>query len=114
VKVDQGLLMEAMTVLALDERDDHTDEQLIELSVTTLDSLIADMGEVVEGCDHSVGICMCREIAVLEGIRLARDGKKVCPSCQGEGLVYDPRSDDDDREAFCPMCGSNGTIERGE
>jgi hypothetical protein len=37
------------------------------------------------GCDHSVGICACGVISVVEDLKLALDGLATCPRCGGDG-----------------------------
>jgi len=41
------------------------------------------------GCDHSVNICMCGTVAVVQELVLNLDGKQTCGACSGEGATWD-------------------------
>jgi hypothetical protein len=40
------------------------------------------------GCDHSVGICMCSTIGVVQELKLALEGKLTCHGCGGDGFDW--------------------------
>lgn len=63
-------------------------EAEFELSETTLKALLEDLKECVDGCDHSVGICMCAEVAIVEELEKRTRGMQTCPLCNGDGFTY--------------------------
>lgn len=86
------------------------------------------------GCDHSVGICMCSTIGLVEELQLALNGRKTCPNRCEHGAVFsierfeeavqeyvkryafaseeEARRDlcDFDGMVNCPVCGGFGTV----
>jgi RecJ-like exonuclease len=84
------------------------------------------------GCDHSVNICMCSTIGIVQELNMAMEGKLACPRCGGEGFVWDDKAFEDavrqtaahfqisDKEARwecemagnvkCPECDSAGYV----
>ena len=64
------------------------EEKTLDLSEDTLKALVADLRECVDGCDHSVGICMCSEVGVLEELERRSRGKMTCPKCHGDGFTW--------------------------
>jgi hypothetical protein len=63
-------------------------EDSIDVSPAYLSALIAELSEGVDGCDHSVGICMCAEVAIIDELHLRLDGKMTCRVCGGDGVTY--------------------------
>lgn len=64
------------------------------------------------GCDHSVNVCSCNAAEVAWELKLALDGRQVCPKCDGEGF----QDDEDGRPATCQSCFTSGicAIEGGD
>lgn len=66
-------------------------------------TLVAELVEWLRldlGCDHSVGICYCREAGLVEALMLAFEGKIVCPACLGDGYLWDQAAWDK-ANAYC-------------
>jgi hypothetical protein len=95
-----------------------------------VEAVVEYLAEGLDGCDHSVGICMCASIAVYEELTLNLAGKQTCPGCGGEGFTYDQatyekakaeylakwdgemRWDISDSEGYvpCERCDKKGTV----
>jgi len=91
-----------------------------DISVAFVSAVVENIMDAEPGCDHSVGICMCGERAVVEELRLWLDGKETCPTCHGDGFVWNEAKykarpvleDDGDwwgHEA-CPRCGGKQVV----
>lgn len=61
-------------------------------------------------CDHSVNICACREAAVVAALKLALIGKRYCPTCCGDGVIYESGDDGDMECPTCEKCGGSGIV----
>jgi hypothetical protein len=62
---------------------------IAEVSRALVTALVDELSEALDGCDHSVGICMCDDIGVLAELKLALDGKLTCPQCGGDTYIFD-------------------------
>jgi hypothetical protein len=60
------------------------------------------------GCDHSVGICMCDLVGVVQELNLALDGKATCTACAGDGFLF--LHNDFDNQYNCPACNGKGVV----
>ena len=49
-----------------------------------LEAIVEYLSDELE-CDHSVGICACGVISVVDDLKLALDGLATCPRCGGDG-----------------------------
>lgn len=72
-------------------------------------------GDLVD--DHSVGICVCEELAILRELRLWMSERRSCPKCGGEMFVVqydldpvDPVEDDGWHIVRCPECKGRGDV----
>lgn len=84
----------------------------IDVPPSLLREVIAYLSEDL-GCDHAVNICTCSTQQTVYELKLALEGRKVCPMCGGEGMVWDnnqPVDDVGEQYAKCPTCWSNGTV----
>lgn len=54
-------------------------------------------------CDHSVGICACDTLTVMNDLSLAMDGVRVCPGCGGMGWG-DFIDDEHELGSYAPDC----------
>ena len=79
-------LLEIRPIKYMTELRDHKD--LTDVPRTLIEAIIEYLSEDL-GCDHSVGICMCSTIAVVNELNLLLDGKMTCPTCHGEGFTFD-------------------------
>lgn len=59
----------------------------VEVPQTLFQAVLDNLKEMYEGCDHSVGICMCSELLMVRELVLADNGRESCRSCAGEGFV---------------------------
>ena len=79
--IPNGMLARALQVMspypAPPGEDSDVPRSLIEAIVEYLSEDL--------GCDHSVGICMCGPISVVDDLKLALDGLATCPRCGGDG-----------------------------
>lgn len=95
-------------------------------------ALTSELGAGLDGCDHSVGICMCGTIGLHTELKLALEGKLTCPQCGGAGFIWDPdvekaeidkaiaAGQDPDEVHYaldgwagnvaCPKCGGYGVV----
>lgn len=81
-----------------------------DVPVSLIDGLITYLSEDL-GCDHSVNICMCGPKELVYQLKLAREGKRVCPDCGGEGFVMGSDDSDEMTPDPCPACKSSGTVD---
>lgn len=114
VTVPDVALREALKLAAVGlERNDTTD-----VPVALLDGLI-ELFRESGGCDHAVGICCCDEEQAVQELLLAKDGKRTCTGCGGEGFVWDKEkaaaaqqnadyADDWAGMVNCPDCEGKG------
>jgi RecJ-like exonuclease len=58
----------------------------VDINVTLIEALVEllEAGDMV--CDHSVGICCCADLYILNELRLWLAKIKTCPDCGGEGI----------------------------
>ena len=70
-----------------------------------LDALVEYLEDFL-GCDHDVGICTCGTAELVYQLKLAREGKRICPACGGEGAEWQG----DGRPIPCPKCHTSGTV----
>ena len=64
------------------------DEDSLEVDLTFARSLKRELENTEPVCDHSVGICCCETVGMMEDLVLAIDGLERCGECSGEGWVY--------------------------
>ena len=90
-----------------------------DISVAFVRAVLENIMDGEPGCDHSVGICMCGERAVVEELQLWLDGKETCPECHGDGFIwnkvkYARPNTDDDADAWgnevCPRCDGKQAV----
>lgn len=116
LKVDAALLKAALADL-----DNFTDGFTIDVPPTLLQGIVELLSEDL-GCDHSVGICMCDTVGIVQELNLALEGKRTCPTCAGDGMVWDQAKADAFIEqnpgisdcfagyTDCPNCGRSGSV----
>ncbi len=74
-------------------------------------ALIDYLGEDL-GCDHAVNICTCVQAGVVAALKLAQIGKRYCPGCLGDGVLWEAdESDEEPRPPTCDQCGGSGVVE---
>jgi hypothetical protein len=89
-----------------------------------VEALIEYMSEDL-ACDHSVNICMCEWIGLVDDLKLSLGGKTTCYSCGGDGASWDHAkyeaemaaarlrgmyADDFAGMIKCPGCGGSGAV----
>ena len=89
-----------------------------------VEALIEYMSEDL-ACDHSVNICMCEWIGLVDDLKLSLGGKTTCYSCGGDGTGWDQAKYEAEKEAAsaggmyaddfagmitCPGCGGSGAV----
>lgn len=141
VVIDEGLLSEALRecVDPIYRQFDTARREMLKarekhsatVSRAFLQALIDWVGEGLDGCDHSVGICQCEALGLHAELKLAINGELTCPECKGEGFVWDAevhraavaearaRRGEDPYEDLsdcgnvkCPTCESSGVVRR--
>jgi hypothetical protein len=77
-----------------------------------LDSIIEWFREADFVDDHSVGICACGANAALDELLDAKEGKKYCIKCGGEGFIDGPNEDEygEPLPIGCALCNSTGKL----
>lgn len=90
-------------------------EEEMEFSVEFLEALTKEIRSLEPTCDHSVNICECEVIGVLDELDLAIQGKKFCRECGGCGhgdpyIETDSQGYDYETVSACTVCGGKGSV----
>lgn len=103
-------------------------DSLADVPTKLIDAFIELVREA-GGCDHSVGICMCREEDVVTELLLVKDGRATCRKCGGDTYIWDEclyerNRLEYEREGYdapescgnikCPGCDGRGTVRLSE
>lgn len=96
------------------------DVETTDINPEFVEVLVEYLDEADLFCDHSVGICSCSDLAVLEELRLWLGKLRSCPACGGEGIgdmveehIVDEAMGIDytDYRTFpCETCKGKGTV----
>lgn len=84
------------------------------LSRKFVDVLIEELEAADLSCDHSVGICCCAAIGVLNELKLMVKGKMTCPNCGGDGMIctINILEDNSSGYRYCDKCNGTGQCRR--
>lgn len=80
-----------------------------DLPAELVDALIAYFEDGM-GCDHSVGICTCTEAGLVAALKLSKEGKRYCPTCFGDGVVWQFDDAGDLNPPTCETCDGVGIV----
>lgn len=84
-----------------------------------IEALVEYLDEADLFCDHSVGICSCSDLAMLNELRLWLARAKSCPKCGGEGIgdMFEVVVESEEFGEFtdyvtlpCETCTGKGTV----
>jgi hypothetical protein len=99
IDVDPELLGEALRELAGPVGEGYVNRVPRSFVETVVALLSEDLG-----CDHSVGICMCGIVGIVQDLNLVLQGRKRCDDCD-DGIGYDPVKAEADRKLYDPDYG---------
>ena len=106
IHIDQEVLVAAVRVLSTDfDAEDGVDVSAV--SRGFLVALVAELTDAIDGDESEAAM-------EVDAIRMAMAGKKGCPVCFGNQVIWNPTDEDEHRETTCPRCGGRGVIGRGE
>lgn len=74
--------------LAVSKDDRSNSIKTFDYSRKFIEALVEEIKEGEPFCDHSVGICACGALAILNELQLRLKGMKTCPTCYGDGFEY--------------------------
>ena len=83
-----------------------------DIGVPFIEALRAELLATEPLCDHSVGICACGTLAVIEELQTLLDKVKLCPECLGDGvsLTFSDSTIEGTTTEVCTRCGGKGRV----
>ena len=88
IEIPETLLSEACRQLDPNPLDKRFWNRTTSINRGLVEALIAYFEEGYDGCDHSVNICQCAIVDVMNELRLALDGEQTCRACGGDGMLW--------------------------
>jgi hypothetical protein len=119
IKVDLALLQAALADFA--EREESLNDEVAQVPTALIQGIVEYLSDDL-GCDHSVNICMCDTVGIVEELNLTLQGRRTCGTCHGDTYTWDQAkadaaaavqsdyADDFAGMVTCPTCEGRGSV----